>query len=102
MNTPRTRNTFRMHLMLTCGISTLAFGALIGASVFVPLAAQLDRRDLDPAMMAGIAQHFLDLHRAFWPVVLGSLIASVLSSMLLFQRMTSPLQRFVQVFELVA
>jgi methyl-accepting chemotaxis protein len=102
MSAPRTRNTFRTHLILTCGISTLAFGALIGASVFVPLAVQLDRRDLDPNLMAGIAQHFLDLHRAFWPVVLGALIASILSGMLLFQRMTGPLQRFVQVFESVA
>jgi methyl-accepting chemotaxis protein len=99
MNSLRTRNTFRTHLILTCAISTLSFGALIGASVFVPLSVQLDRADLDPGVMAGIAQHFLDLHRAFWPVVLGALLASILSGMLLFQRMTGPLQRFVDIFE---
>lgn len=102
MHPPRTRNTFRAHLILTCAISTLSFGALVGASVFVPLAVQLDRPDLDPTLMAGIAQHFLDLHRAFWPVVLGALIASILSAMLLFQRMTGPLQRFVHIFESIA
>ena len=102
MSPQRTRNTFRAHLILTCAISTLSFGLLIGASVFVPLAVQLDRPDLDPDVTAGIAQHFLDLHRAFWPVVLGALIASILSGMLLFQRMTSPLQRFVGVFESIA
>lgn len=95
----RTRNTFRMHLILTSALATLAFGALTGASLFVPLAVQLDRHDLDPALMGGIAQHFLDLHRAFWPVVLGSLIASILSGMLLFQRMAGPLKRFVHIFE---
>ncbi len=99
MHPPRTRNTFRAHLVLTCALSTLSFGALIGASVFVPLAVQLDRADLDPSVMSGIAQHFLDLHRAFWPVVLGALIASILSGMILFQRMTGPLQRFVDIFE---
>jgi len=102
MSPQRTRNTFRAHLILTCAISTLSFGALIGASVFVPLAVQLDRPDLAPDVTAGIAQYFLDLHRAFWPVVLGALIASILSGMLLFQRMTGPLQRFVGVFESIA
>ena len=102
MSPQRTRNTFRLHLVLTCGIATLCFGLLIGASVFVPLAVQLDRPDLDLDVTAGIAQHFLDLHRAFWPVVLGALIASILSGMLLFQRMTGPLQRFVDIFERVA
>ena len=98
MHPQRTRNTFRIHLVLTCAIATLSFGILTAASLFVPLAVQLDRHDLDPELMGGIAQHFLDLHRAFWPVLLGSLIASILSGMLLFQRMTDPLKRFVRVF----
>lgn len=99
MESLRTRNTFRNHLILTSAIATLAFGALTAASLFVPLAVQLDRSDLDPVMMGGISQHFLDLHRAFWPVMLGSLLASILSGMLLFQRMSGPLKRFVSIFE---
>jgi hypothetical protein len=95
----RTRNTFRIHLILTSAIATLAFGALTGASLFVPLMVQLDRHDLDPSIMGGISQHFLDLHRAFWPVVLGALIASILSGMLLFQRMAGPLKRFMSIYE---
>ena len=102
MESLRTHNTFRMHLVLTSAISTLAFAALTAASLFVPLAAQLDRPDLDPVMMGGISQHFLDLHRAFWPVVLGSLLASILSALLLFQRMAGPLKRFVSIFESIA
>jgi hypothetical protein len=99
VETQRTRNTFRTHLILTSAIATLAFGALTGASLFVPLMVQLDRHDLDPSIMGGISQHFLDLHRAFWPVVFGSLIASILSGMFLFQRMTGPLKRFVSIYE---
>jgi len=99
MHPQRTRNTFRIHLVLTSAIATLSFALLTGTSIFVPLAVQLDRHDLDPTSMGVIAQHFLDLHRAFWPVVLGALIASILSGMLLFQRMTDPLKRFVHIFE---
>lgn len=98
----RTRNTFRVHLILTSAIATSAFGVLVGASLFIPLAVQLDRPDIDPDMAGGIAAHFLYLHASFWPVFAGSLAASVLSAMLLFQRMTGPLVRMRRVFGRVA
>jgi len=98
----RQRKMFRIHLMLTSAIATGAFALLVGASLFLPLAAQLDRPDLNAGDAGGIAEHFLYLHRSFWPVVAGALIASIVSGMLLYQRMTGPLVRFVEVFRQIA
>ena len=94
----RRRSTFRHHLILTSAASTAVFATLVGASLFVPLVAQLDRPDLDRQIAGGIAEHILYLHRSFWPVVLGALIASLASGLLLYQRMTGPLVRFVHAF----
>jgi hypothetical protein len=74
------------------------FAALVGASLFVPLVAQLDRPDIDRQIAGGIAEHILYLHRSFWPFVFGALVASVGSGLLLYQRMTGPLVRFVHAF----
>lgn len=98
MNAKRPRATFRQHLVLTSVASTAVFAALVGASLFIPLVAQLDRPDLDRQSAGGIAEHILYLHRNFWPVVLGALIASVASGLLLYQRMTGPLVRFMNAF----
>jgi methyl-accepting chemotaxis protein len=98
MTPRRRRSTFRRHLILTSAAATGVFAALVGASLFVPLVAQLDRPGLDRQIAGGIAEHILYLHRSFWPFVLGTLIASVGSGLLLYDRMTGPLVRFVHAF----
>lgn len=102
MSDKRRRSTFRHHLVLTSAVSTAAFATLVGASLFIPLVAQLDRPDLDHQTAGGIAEHILYLHRSFWPVVLGSLLASVASGLLLYERMSGPLVRFLGVFRRIS
>jgi len=96
---PRSLNTFRLHLILTATIVTAGFAIVVGTVLFVPLFAQLDRPDLDRDAMASLADYLLQLHVSYWPVVVGMIVASIASAMMLFQRMTSPLVRFVRVFE---
>ncbi len=102
MDEKRQRKTFRHHLVLTSALSTSVFAILVAASLFFPLASQLDRSDLGPGVAGGLAEHFLYLHMSFWPVVAGALIASIVSGMLLYQRMTGPLARFIGVFRRVS
>lgn len=102
MSEVRRRSTFRTHLILTSVASTGVYAGLIAASLFVPLVAQLDRPGLDTQAAGGIAEQILFLHRNFWPVVLGSLIASIGSALLLYQRMTGPLVRFLHAFRQIA
>lgn len=94
--------SFRHHLILTTGLSTLVFVALVAASVFVPLGRALEHAPPGSAFASSIAAHFLDLHRSFWPVVVGALIASVVSGMLLYYRMVGPLIRFRQIYDAVS
>lgn len=96
------RRTFQLHLILTSASVSVAFAVVIALAIFVPLAVQLQRTDLDPEAMGGVARFALDLHASFWPVVLVCMIGSVVSGMLLYRRMTRPLIRFVRVFEAVA
>jgi hypothetical protein len=98
MTPRRRRSTFRHHLILTSVACTAVFAALVGASLFVPLVVELDRPGLDHQIAGGIAEHILYLHRSFWPFVFGALIASAGSGMLLYERMTGPLVRFVHAF----
>ncbi len=98
----RTLNTFRVQLMSTVAIVTLGFGVVIALSLFVPLATQLSRSDLDPEALGAIASYALEVHGAFWPVVLVCLVASVASGFLLYMRMTGPLARYVAAFRTIA
>ncbi len=95
----RTVSTFQLHLVLTLGVLAGAFCLTIGLSIFVPLAIQLGRSDLDPHVVGGIGRHALDMHATFWPMVLVCLAGSVAGGMLLYRRMTSPLIRFLRAFE---
>lgn len=95
----RTLATYRTHLLLTSLIITAAFALVIALSVFVPLSAHLGREPVDFAIAPGLAEHFLFLHSALWPIVALSLVACVVSSTMLFQRMRSPLVRFTECFE---
>ena len=95
----RTLATFRNHLVLTSLTVTGVFVVIISLSIFVPLAAHLSRAALDDATAAGLADHFLFLHGALWPLVVLSLVSCVASSVLLYQRMRAPLVRFVRCFD---
>jgi nitrogen fixation/metabolism regulation signal transduction histidine kinase len=95
----RTLKTLRSHLWLSGSIATLCFAVVLGLSIFMPIAMQLGRTDLRSAEAYGLAQHFLFLHSALWPLVLLSLIASIATANVLFQRMREPLVRFVRCYE---
>lgn len=98
----RTLSTFRLHLLGLCVTSTLCFVGVIATSLFVPLAMQLDRPELAPEIAGGIAEHFLYVHSAFWPVVVCSLGSTVLSALVLYRKLTRPFVRFVRSFDEVA
>ena len=100
-SSPRSIRTFRIHLALTAATVTLGFALVVAAAMFVPLFAQLDRGDLDQKALAGISIYLIELHTSYWPVVAGTMIASVVSGLLLFNRMTAPLERFSHVFEAI-
>jgi methyl-accepting chemotaxis protein len=102
MDERRGLGSFRHHLLLTTGLSACVFAFLVGASIFLPLAHALDQTEPGSSFSAAIAEHFLVLHRTFWPVVLGSLIASIVSGLLLYQRMVGPLVRFRQIYARLA
>jgi len=95
----RTLMTFRRHLLLTCVTVTAVFAAIVALSIFVPLAAELNRVGVDDEVAAGLAEHFLFLHKALWPLIFLSLVACMVSAVVLYQRMRAPLVRFVRCFE---
>lgn len=97
----RTLHHFRTHLLLTSLIVTAAFAATIALSIFAPLAAQLSRTQVDSDQMIGLADHFLFVHSALWPLVFLSLVSCIVSSTLLFLRMRQPLKRMVRAFDAV-
>jgi methyl-accepting chemotaxis protein len=86
-------------MILTALTATAAFAAVIAASLFAPLIAHFDDSTLSPEARAGIADHFLYLHSSFWPVVGVALLSSVVSAVVLFQRMAAPLVRMVRSFQ---
>ncbi|MEZ4334365.1 MAG: hypothetical protein R3F35_21645 [Myxococcota bacterium] len=98
----RTIRTFRHHLWLTAGGATLCFSVVLGFSIFLPIATQLGRTDPASPEALGLAQHFLFLHSALWPLVLLSLVASIVTANVLFGRMREPLVRHVRTFAAIA
>jgi methyl-accepting chemotaxis protein len=98
----RTLRTFRHHLWLTAGGATLCYSVVLGLSIFLPIATQLGRTDPASPEALGLAQHFLFLHSALWPLVLLSLVASTVSANVLFRRMREPLVRYVRTYDAIA
>ena len=79
--------------MLTGSIATACFALTIALSLFLPIGMELARTDLSSPEAFGLAQHFLYLHGALWPLVLVSLIASIATANVLYRRMRAPLIR---------
>jgi methyl-accepting chemotaxis protein len=100
--TPRTHQTLRRHLILTASLVTLGFGAIVAASVFVPIALQLGQTSLDSEAAYGLAEHFLYLHGAFWPLIAIAMLGSIVTGQLLYHRMRAPLVRFIRCFDEIA
>lgn len=96
------RRTLRMDLILTASLATACFAAVVAASVFVPIAAQLGHASLESEAAYGLAEHFLFLHTALWPLIAVSLLASIVTGHVLHQRMRAPLVRFVRCFDEIA
>ena len=94
----RSLNALRTHLIATSVTATSCFAAIMALSIFMPLVTQMDQIALDSEAAIGLAEHFLFLHSAFWPLVLMSLVACIVTGTILYQRMRAPLVRFVQCF----
>lgn len=97
----RRRETLRTHMILTSVAATAAFAGVIATSLFVPIVTHFESGNFGPDELAGLADHILFLHSGFWPVVAVSLVASIVSALVLFQRMSSPLVRMVRVMQSV-
>ena len=54
----------------------------------------------DPAAL-GMAEHFIILHSALWPLVVLTLIASIGSATFLYEKMRAPLARFVACYDAI-
>jgi len=102
MKPRRSLGTFRLHLMLTGALVVLSFASVAAILTFVPLFVYLAHLELDSAAGGELAAYFMQLHESFWPVVAGAVVASTASGMVLFQRMRSPLSRFVLVYQRLA
>lgn len=98
----RTLRTFRSHLWISGSLATLSFAVVLALSIFLPIGMQLGRTDLRSAEAYGLAQHFLFLHSALWPLVALSLVASIVTANVLFLRMRGPLVRFVRSYQSIA
>ncbi len=102
MRTRRSLGTFRIHLALTAALGVMSFAFVAAVLTFVPLFAHFDSKELGSDSTAEIAAYVIHLHESFWPVIAGAVIASVVSGMVLFQRMRSPLARFAVVYRRLA
>jgi methyl-accepting chemotaxis protein len=100
--TQRSLSSFQLHLVVTTACVTAGFCLMIGLSIFVPLAIQLSRPELDDSIAGGIGRHALDMHASFWPLVVVCMAGAVAAGMLLYRKMTGPLFRFVRAFQALA
>jgi methyl-accepting chemotaxis protein len=87
--------------MLTGSLATACFTVVIALSLFLPIGMELGRAELSSPEAFGLAQHFLYLHGALWPLVLVSLIASIATANVLYRRMRAPLIRFMRCFDAI-
>ena|GEM_PF-3510380 len=90
---------FLVHLLLAAIGSTVVFALIIAVASFAPLIARMQSGVPSSGEMLVLADRMLTLHARYWPVVFMSLAAVCGSSLLLFQRMTTPLVRFLRCFQ---
>lgn len=90
---------FLIHLLLAAIGSTAVFALVIAAALFAPLIARMQSGIPSSSEMLVLADRMLTFHARYWPIVLMSLAAVCVSSLLLFERMTAPLVRFLRCFE---
>jgi methyl-accepting chemotaxis protein len=102
MRTRRSLGTFRIHLAVTAALGVMSFAFVAAVLTFVPLFAHFDSKELGSHSRGEIAAYLIHLHESFWPVIGGAVLASVVSGMVLFQRMRSPLSRFASVYRRLA
>jgi methyl-accepting chemotaxis protein len=102
MSMRRSLGTFRIHLVLTAAVVVLTFAVVTAVLTFVPIFAHFESQELGSKAAGEIAAYMLLLHKSFWPVIVGAIIASVVSGTLLFERMRLPLARFASVHRQVA
>jgi methyl-accepting chemotaxis protein len=93
------RQRFFVHLLLSAIGSTAVFALVIAAAMFAPLIARMQSGVPSSSEMLVLADRMLTLHARYWPVVFMSLAAVCMTSLLLFERMTAPLVRFLRCFQ---
>lgn len=92
-------SSFAVHL-LTATLSTSAILMMVaGVITFSPAVLRLEFGGGSLDEIAVVTQEILEIHAVVWPVVVACLIAVTLTSLFLFNRMTEPLFRFIEVFE---
>jgi methyl-accepting chemotaxis protein len=90
--------SFRAHLIWVVTGTTAALLVVSSAAVLLPLFVRFEGSPASPEELGKLADRILSLHETLWPMVLICLVSVTVSSWLLYQRMVSPLVRFVQVF----
>jgi len=97
----RTLTALRTHLIATSATVTGIFACTSLAFVLVPLGAQLNRAEVDSAQIIGLADHFLFIHSALWPLILLSMISCIVCATVLYLRLRSPLVRYVKAYDAI-
>jgi len=80
-------------MVLTAGLVALSFSGTAAILIFVPIVSHFGAGSPGSDTHAGLADYLLFLHGSFWPVVAGSVLASIASGMISFERLRSPLRR---------
>jgi len=93
--------SFRAHLFWVVTGTAGSLLVVVSAAIMFPLFLRFDHGLASPAEMHALTERILDLHATLWPVVGVCLLAVMVSSWLLYQRMVSPLVRFVRSFDAV-
>lgn len=92
-------SSFVTHLLLATLSTSVVFMIVASAITFAPAVVRLEFGGGSLDEIAVLTHEILKIHAAVWPVAVACLIAVTVSSLILFNRMTEPLFRFVKIFE---
>jgi len=92
-------SSFVTHLLFATVSTSMIFMMVAGAITFAPAVMRLEFGGGSLDEIAVLTHEILEIHAVVWPVVVACLIAVTITSFILFNRMTEPLSRFVEVFE---